>query len=59
VEANDEFFSVAVKDKKLQYSYPLQTLVSLVEGEDGVEAEESESKIKFSAVIKVYPLVLF
>jgi hypothetical protein len=59
VEANDEFFSVAVKDKKLQYSYPLQTLLSLVEGEDGVEAEESESKAKFSAVIKVYPLVLF
>jgi hypothetical protein len=59
VEANDEFFSVAVKDKKLQYSYPLQTLLSLVEGEDGVEAEESESTAKFSAVIKVYPLVLF
>ena len=59
VEANDEFFSVAVKDKKLQFSYPLQTLLSLVEGEDGVEAEESESKAKFSAVIKVYPLVLF
>lgn len=59
VEANDEFFSVAVKDKKLQYSYPLQTLLSLVEGEDGVETEESENKAKYSAVIKVYPLVLF
>jgi hypothetical protein len=59
VEANNEFFSVAVKDKKLQYSYPLQTLLSLVESEDGVEAEESESNTKFSAVIKVYPLVLF
>jgi hypothetical protein len=59
VEANNEFFSVAVKDKKLQYSYPLQTLLSLVEGEDGVEDEESESKAKFSAAIKVYPLLLF
>ena len=55
VEANDEFFSVAVKDRKLQYSYPLQTLLSLIEGEDGVETEESGNKTKYSAVIKVYP----
>jgi hypothetical protein len=59
VEANDEFFSVMVKDTKLQYSYPLQTLLSLIEGEDGVEAGEAESKAKYDAVIKVYPLVLF
>jgi hypothetical protein len=59
VEANNEFFSVSVKDTKLQYSYPLQTLLSLIEGEDGVEAGEAESKTKFTAVIKVYPLVLF
>jgi hypothetical protein len=59
VEANDEFFSVMVAETKLQYSYPLQTLLSLIEGEDGVQPEESESKTKYSAVIKVYPLVLF
>ena len=59
VEANDEFFSVMVKETKLQYSYPLQTLLSLIEGEDGVQSEESEGKAKYSAVIKVYPLVLF
>jgi hypothetical protein len=59
IEANDEFFSVMVKDTKLQYSYPLQTLLSLIEGEDGVEAGEAESKTKYDAVIKVYPLVLF
>jgi hypothetical protein len=59
VEANDEFFSVMVKETKLQYSYPLQTLLSLIEGEDGVQPEESDSKTKFSAVVKVYPLVLF
>jgi hypothetical protein len=59
IEANDEFFSVMVKDTKLQYSYPLQTLLSLIEGEDGVEAGETESKTKYDAVIKVYPLVLF
>ena len=59
IEANDEFFSVMVKDTKLQYSYPLQTLLSLIEGEDGVETGEAESKAKYDAVIKVYPLVLF
>jgi hypothetical protein len=59
IEANNEFFSVMAKDTKLQYSYPLQTLLSLIEGEDGVEAGEAESKTKYDAVIKVYPLVLF
>jgi hypothetical protein len=59
IEANDEFFSVRVKDHKLQYSYPLQTLLSLIEGEEGVEMGEAEKKSNFSAVIKVYPLVLF
>jgi hypothetical protein len=57
VEANDEFFSVLVKDKKLHYSYPVQTLLSLVEGEDGVEAGEDESKSRFTAIIKVYPVL--
>ena len=59
VEANDEFFSVMVKEGNLQYSYPLQTLLSLIEGEDGVQPDASESKTKYTAVIKVYPLVLF
>jgi hypothetical protein len=59
VEANEEFFSVTVKEKNLQYSYPLQTLLSLVEGEDGVQTDTSESDTKFPVVIKVYPLVLF
>ncbi len=59
VEANGEFFSVFVKDKKLLYSYPLKTILTVIEGEDGVEAGDSEKKGKFNVVIKVYPLVLF
>ncbi len=59
VEANEEFFSVTVKETNLQYSYPLQTLLSLVEGEDGVQPDAPESDTKFPVVIKVYPLVLF
>ena len=59
VEANEEFFSVMVKDKKVQYSYPLKTILTIVEGEQGVETGEDDKKAKFDAVIKVYPLVLF
>jgi hypothetical protein len=59
VEANEEFFSVRVKDKKLQYSYPLKTILTIVEGREGVETGEGDKKAKFDAVIKVYPLVLF
>ena len=58
VDANEEFFSVRVKDKKLQYSYPLKTILTIVEGQEGVEAGEGNEKTKFNAVIKVYPLVL-
>jgi hypothetical protein len=59
VDANEEFFSVMVKDKKLQYSYPLKTILTIVEGQEGVETGEDDKKTKFDAVIKVYPLVLF
>ena len=59
VEANEEFFSVRVKEKKLQYSYPLKTILTIVEGQEGVETGEGDKKVKFDAVIKVYPLVLF
>ena len=59
VDANEEFFSVTVKDKKLQYSYPLKTILTIVEGQEGVEAGEGDKKAKFDAVIKVYTLVPF
>ncbi len=59
VEANEEFFSVMVKEKKVQYSYPLKTILTIIEGEQGVETGEDDKKAKFDAVIKVYPLVLF
>ena len=59
VDANDEFFSVSVKDQKLNYSHPLKTILTIIEGEDGVVAGKPEQKAKFKAVIKVYPLVLF
>jgi len=59
IDANEEFFSVMVKDKKLQYSYPLKTILTIVEGREGVETGDEDQKTKFDAVIKVYPLVLF
>jgi hypothetical protein len=59
VEANDEFFSVFVKDQELNYSHPLKTILTIIEGKDGVGNGAPDQKTKFSAVIKVYPLVLF
>jgi len=59
VEANDEFFSVFVKDQKLNYSHPLKTILTIIEGEDGVKTGTPGQEAKFKAVIKVYPLVLF
>ena len=59
VEANDEFFSVFVKDKELNYTHPLKTILTIIEGKEGVETGESDQKEKFTAVVKVYPLVLF
>jgi hypothetical protein len=59
VEANDEFFSVFVKDQKLNYSHPLNTILTIIEGQEGVETGTAEPKTKFKAVVKVYPLVLF
>ena len=59
VEANDEFFSVFVKEKELNYRHPLKTILTIIEGKDGVETGKSEQKEKFTAVVKVYPLVLF
>jgi hypothetical protein len=59
IEANEEFFSVMVKDKKLQYSYPLKSILTIIEGQEGVETGQDDKKLKFDAVIKVYPLVTF
>lgn len=59
VEANDEFFSVFVKDQELKYSHPLKTILTIIEGKDGVGTGTPDQKTKFNAVIKVYPLVLF
>ena len=59
VEANDEFFSVFVKDQKLNYSHPLKTILTIIEGQDGVETGTAAQKAKFKVVVKVYPLVLF
>ena len=57
LDANEEFFSIMVKDKKLQYNYPLKTILTIVEGQDGVETGKDDQKAKFDAVIKVYPMV--
>jgi len=58
-DANSEYFSVFVRDKKLHYNYPLKTILTVIEGQDGVDTGNSKQPTKFKAVVKVYPLVLF
>ena len=59
VDANLDYFRVFVESKNQHYTYPFKTILSIIEGKDGVDVGESEKKIKFNVVIKVYPLVLF
>ena len=59
VATNAEFFSVFVKDQELTYCHPLKTVLTVIEGKDGVESGNPEQTPKFNAVVKVYPLVLF
>ena len=58
-QVNSDYFTVIVKEKKLRFTFPLRTLLSVVEGEDGVEAVVGGTTAKMKAVLKVYPLVLF
>jgi hypothetical protein len=50
---------VFVKDQELSYRHPLKTILTIIEGQDGVDTGKPEQKAKFNAVVKVYPLVLF
>lgn len=59
VEANADYFSVFVKDKDLQYSYPLRAILTVIEGKDGVVIGKAKKSHKYIVVIKVYTLVLF
>jgi hypothetical protein len=58
-QVNSDYFTVIVKEKNLRFTFPLRTLLSVVEGEDGVEAVMGGTAAKMKAVLKVYPLVLF
>ena len=59
VAANAEYFRVFVKDQNLHYSYPLKSILTVIEGKEGVDMGDAKQPNKFIAVIKVYPLVLF
>jgi hypothetical protein len=56
---NSDYFTVIVQAKKLRFTFPLRTLLSVVEGTDGVEAVVGGTTAKMKVVLKVYPLVLF
>ena len=49
VEVNDNFFSIFVKDKQLHYHYPLSTILTVIEGPDGVSPGGPEKTANFNA----------
>ena len=51
---NDDHFSILIADDQLLYSFPLTSIISIIEGVDGVSAGVSENDTTFSVVIKVY-----
>jgi hypothetical protein len=59
VDANREYFRVFAEQKKLYYTHPFNSILTVIEGQDGVEIGESKEKTKFDVVIKVYPLAAF
>ena len=59
VDANCEYFRVFAEQKNLYYTYPIKSILTVIESQDGVEIGESKDKVKFNAVIKVYPAVPF
>ncbi|MCP4624490.1 MAG: hypothetical protein GY850_13325 [bacterium] len=59
VDANCEYFRVFAEQNNLYYTYPFKSILTVIEGQDGVAVGDSKEKVKFSVVIKVYPLVLF
>jgi hypothetical protein len=59
VDANCDYFRVFAEQKNLYYTYPFKSILTIIEGQDGVEIGESKEKVKFNVVIKVYPLALF
>jgi len=59
VEVNHDYLSVVVREQKLRFSFPLRTLLSVVEGREGVTTTSAGTPLNFNAVVKIYPLVLF
>jgi hypothetical protein len=51
---NDDHFSIFVTDDQLMYSFPYASIISIIEGVDGVSTGFSEDDTSFSVVIKVY-----
>ena len=54
VKAGDDLFSILIMDDELMKSYPLRTIMSIIEGVDGVSTDTMEGKSPFSIVIQVY-----
>jgi ribosomal protein L40E len=51
---NDDHFSVFVTGDQLMYTFPYTSIISIIEGLDGVSTGSSKDDTAFSVVVKVY-----
>jgi len=58
IKVGDDLFSILLADEKLIKSYPLRTIISIIEGVNGVSNANMEENSKFSIVILVHYPVL-
>jgi hypothetical protein len=54
VKVGDDLFSIVITDDQLIKSYPFTSIISVIEGINGVSSGDKEEKSTFSVVIQVY-----
>ncbi len=54
VKVGDDIFSIVIIDDELMKSYPLRSIISVIEGVNGVSSGDKEEKSTFSIIIQVY-----
>ncbi len=53
VKVGDDIFSIVIIDDELMKSYPLRSIISVIEGVNGVSTGDKEEKSTFSIIIQV------
>ena len=57
VKVGEDIFSIAIIDDELMKSYPFRSIISIIEGVNGVRSGDKEKESTFSIIIHVYHAV--